>query len=45
MENYSAASLVKVSIRALRTVFLSIIGGVVAGILAALVGSFFHVER
>jgi len=45
MEKNIFASPLKALLRLLRVIFISILGGALTGILAAVVGSFFKVER
>ena len=45
MGKNNIASPLKALLRLLRAVFISILGGAVMGILAAVVGSFFNIER
>ena len=45
MEKNNFASPFKALLRLIRGIFISILGGAVMGILAAVIGSFFHVER
>jgi hypothetical protein len=45
MGKNNVASPLKALLRFLRAIFISILGGAVMGILAAVVGSFFNIER
>jgi hypothetical protein len=45
MEKHYFASPLKALLRLLPTIFISILGGALTGILTAVVGSFFKIER
>ncbi|HSJ88300.1 MAG TPA: hypothetical protein VK909_13895 [Anaerolineales bacterium] len=45
MEKNHSTSLLQAVLRVLRTIFISILGGALTGVLAAVIGSFFNIER